>query len=273
MVPVALVMLSVFGFRDVQDWVTGLVLMATLVAMSFTGSNLGEAMRRQWLAAETSARRDASRAATAERVRISRDMHDTVAGDLAGSILLAQVLRDLLASENTSDQASATATQIVDLCTTAHVHTREAISALRKADAHPAAELGDLCVQWSARTAVACTLNVGPEVDGLDPQLFADLKAVLLELLENVRRHAGAFNVTIDLGVIGGEAVLVVSDDGRGLRKTDRKLLVDDGHFGLAGVDERVAGRGGSVRRAKAAGGGLLTEVRFPVVAREEITV
>lgn len=274
MAPVSLLMLLVLpvdGVGVAQGWIMGAAVVATVVAMSFTGSNLGEAMRRQWLAAEASARSDASRAATSERVRIARDMHDTVAGDLAGTILMAQVLRDMLVAEGASARARGVAAQIVELCTTAHGHTREAISELRRADVHPVVELGDLCAQWSARSAVVCSLDVAPEVDGLEPGVFADVKAILAELLENVRRHAGAGSATVDAAVAGGEVVLTVGDDGRGLRGADRKRLSAEGHFGLAGVDERVADRGGSVARTEAKGGGLLTVVRIPVVFCEEV--
>jgi signal transduction histidine kinase len=273
MAPVALLLLPLGHVGDIQGWVMGAAVAGTMAAMTFTGSNLGEAMRHQWLAAEASARREAVGAATAERVRIARDMHDTVAGDLAGTILLAQVLADTLVAEGASTRARGTAEQIVGLCTTAHSHTRAAISELRRADVHPVVELGDLCAQWSARTSVACSLDVAPEVDSLDPIVFADVKAILAELLENVRRHAGAFSTTVDVTVVDGEVVLAVGDDGRGLRGADRKRLAAEGHFGLTGVDERAAGRGGSVTRTESAGGGLLTVVRIPVVACEEVTV
>lgn len=273
LIPVSLLMLPLGDLGNFQGWVMGVAVVATMAAMAGTGSSLGEAVRRQWLAAETSARLEVSQAATSERVRIARDMHDTVAGDLAGSILMAQVLRDMLAAEDASARARGVAAQIVELCTTAHRHTREAISELRRAEVHPLVELGDLCAQWSARSAVVCSLDAAAEVDGLDPQVFADVKAVLAELLENVRRHSGAFNATVDVSVVDGEVVLSVGDDGRGLREADRKRLTSEGHFGLAGVDERAEVRGGSVTRAEAAGGGLLTVVRIPVAVYEEATL
>lgn len=272
MSPVALLVLPIADPGDVHGWVAGAAVAATVVAMSFTGDNLGAALRRQWLAAETSSRLGVAQAATSERVRIARDMHDTVAGDLAGAILMAQVLRDRLATEKVSAPVRDIADQMVDLCTTAHKHTREAIGELRRAGYHPMAELGDLCTEWSARAGVSCSLDLAPEVDDLDQQLFADLKAMLTELLENVRRHSGARRATVEVKISNAEITLSVTDDGRGMRGVQRRQLTADGHFGLAGIDERAAGRGGSVTRDEAVGGGLRTVVRLPFSVLKEMT-
>ncbi|MCL2454766.1 MAG: histidine kinase [Micrococcales bacterium] len=276
--PMALLVMPLGDLRDFQGWVAGAAVTAAMAAMALTGTNLGNTLRRQWRAAGVSADLEARRVATTERVRIARDMHDTVAGDLAGTILMAQVLRDHLDREDVSPGVRATAAQLVDLCSTAHGHTREAIAELRRAEHDQAAELENLCATWSARTGVTCALDVSSEIEGLEPSLFADLRAMLAELLENVRRHAGAQKVSVDIGVMDDQVVLRVTDDGRGLPAPDLvgpdlDRNVTEGHFGLAGIDERSAGRGGSVTRSTPAGGGLETVVRIPWGAVEEVTV
>ncbi len=248
-------------------WIFGIAVVTTMVAMAFTGTTLGTALRQQWLAAEESSLLRARRAATTERVRIARDMHDTVAGDLAGTILVAQVLRDRLDREDVPPDVRATAAQLVELVGVAHGHTREAITELRRAEQHPADDLDELCRAWSRRSGIACSTQITSQVDDLEPALFADLRAMLTELLENVRRHSRAHAAQVEVGVVGGAAVLRVVDDGVGLPEpavTIRQKAAE-GHYGLAGIDERSASRGGTVARRVAARGGLDTLIRLPL--------
>ena len=269
--PFVPLMLPLRHAESFDGWVFGIAVVATMIVMAFTGTTLGTALRRQWLAAEESARLRARRAATAERVRIARDMHDTVAGDLAGTILVAQVLRDRLEHEDVPADMRATAAQLVELVGVAHGHTREAITELRRAEQHPADELEELCRAWSRRSGIGCATQIASRVDDLEPALFADLRAMLAELLENVRRHSGAQTARVEVGVVDGAAVLRVVDDGVGLAEpavTIRQKAAD-GHYGLAGIDERSASRGGTVSRGTAARGGLDTLIRLPLRPEE----
>jgi len=255
-----------------EGWVFGVAVVATMVAMAFTGTTLGAALRRQWLAAEDSATLRARGAATTERVRIARDMHDTVAGDLAGSILIAQVLRDRLEHEEVAIDVREAADQLVTAVTTAHSHTRDAIGELRRAERQPSEELEELCQAWSQRSGIACQTQVAPGVDDLEPALISDVRAMLTELLENVRRHSGATTAQVELSVVDGSAVLRVGDDGVGLSDPAAAVrTAGDGHYGLAGIDERSAILGGTVARRQAACGGLDTMVCLPLHPEEAI--
>lgn len=256
-----------------DEWVFGIAVVATMAAMAFTGTTLGTALRRQWLAAEESSLLRARRAATTERVRIARDIHDMVAGDLAGTILVAQVLRDRLEGEGVPADVCATADQLVELVATAHGHTRDAITELRRAELHPAEDLEELCRSWSQRSGVSCTTQIAAQVDDLEPALFADLRAMLSELLENVRRHSGAVTACVEVGVVDGAAVLRVVDDGVGLAEPAVTIgqKAAEGHYGLVGIDERSASRGGTVSRRMASRGGLDTRIWLPLRPEEAV--
>ncbi len=81
---------------------------------------------------------------------------------------------------------------------------------------------------------------------------------VLSEALANVTRHAQATQVTVRLGIGGGELTLDVCDNGRGF---DAAEAPGAGHYGLLGMRERARLVGGSLTTESAVGQG--TRVRF----------
>jgi two-component system, NarL family, sensor kinase len=93
------------------------------------------------------------------------------------------------------------------------------------------------------------------------PEAGVVLYRVLEEAIANVRRHASARRVEIDLVGGNGTLELRVRDDGRGF---DPDAL-PRGHFGLLYMRERVEGCGGSLRIGSRPGSG--TEVRATVPA------
>ncbi len=60
-------------------------------------------------------------------------------------------------------------------------------------------------------------VEVGGDVDGIGPELVANLASVVQEALSNVARHARASAVAIDVRGDGGELRVCVTDDGIGL--------------------------------------------------------
>ncbi len=96
------------------------------------------------------------------------------------------------------------------------------------------------------------------------PEVGIVLFRVLEEAIANVRRHAGARHVAIDLTTRNGSLELRVRDDGRGF---DPERL-PRGHFGLLYMRERVEGCGGRLQVESRAGSG--TEIRVTVPAGAE---
>ena len=113
--------------------------------------------------------------------------------------------------------------------------------------------------------------QVDSELEGVCPTLIDDLRAMLLELLENVRRHADARTAQIDIAMSDGRVVLRVSDDGSGFESNlgcaDGSLdeVLGAGHFGLAGIRERAAARGGCAVISGASQQGTVAEITLPL--------
>ena len=100
----------------------------------------------------------------------------------------------------------------------------------------------------------------------LAPDMELSLFRIAQEALSNVRRHAEASRVAMELGFREDEVILSVEDDGVGFQAvTDLTDLVNEGHFGLMGIRERVDLYDGSLSIESGSVGGTRTLVRLPL--------
>jgi signal transduction histidine kinase len=105
-----------------------------------------------------------------------------------------------------------------------------------------------------------------------------ELHRVVRNLLDNARRHAHS-SVGVELVERGGEAWLIVSDDGPGIAAEDRARALERftrldesrsggagrSGLGLAIVDDIVTRHGGSTTIDDAPGGGARVTVKLPL--------
>lgn len=193
---------------------------------------------------------------TDERQRLARELHDTIAQTLAGTVLLAQRARRELATGALSD---ATLGSLEDAAREALTETRTLVagSAPVELGAGLAGALEVLAERFRRESGASITVSVA-----LDAPLHRDAEVALLrcaqEGLANVRKHAGASAVAVTLDADGEDAVLRVSDDGRGLDPA----AIPDG-FGLSGLRARLALAGGSLAVSGSARGTVI-EARLP---------
>ncbi|MDX3078126.1 sensor histidine kinase [Streptomyces sp. MI02-7b] len=172
-------------------------------------------------------------AATEERLRLARDLHD-----LLGHSLSLITLKSELAGRMLPDRPGDAAAQVADIervSRQALVDVREAVSGYRRANL--ADEL--IAARGALRTA-GIRADLPTEVTAaLTPEAEAALAWALREAVTNVVRHSGARRCAVAVGVGGGGTVcLTVSDDGRGPSGTGRGN-------GLTGLEERLLLAGG----------------------------
>ncbi|WP_030041909.1 sensor histidine kinase [Streptomyces resistomycificus] len=235
------------------------------------GSTLRNLMLRfgtatQALAA-VKARLAVTEAVGAERARLAREMHDSVAKTLHGVALAADGLAHLAGS---ADMDPARVRQQADLVSRAArraaAESRELLADLRR-ESDPAhatdvlTELAARTADFTARTALPATYHrtgtdAGPP-PLLPPAVARQLLTIATEAMENAHRHAAATHVDVRAGVDGDLLRISVHDDGRGLPPdTTLEHLRRSGHFGLVGMVERATsvgaridiGRGGHPR-------------------------
>jgi signal transduction histidine kinase len=123
--------------------------------------------------------------------------------------------------------------------------------------------LRDLLEAFERRTGIDCVLQ-GESRIRVEPEIETVLYRVVQEALTNVSKHAHAGHVWVYLRVDDDRVDMQVHDDGVGFDASSVNGLVSDGHFGLAGMRERVEIAGGTHRLLSAPGDGTTIRVRLP---------
>jgi two-component system nitrate/nitrite sensor histidine kinase NarX len=201
----------------------------------------------------------------AERERIARELHDSIA-QVLGVIHLR--LRSL-EPEVRDVPGNGVATEISDLAEIAdeaYKDVREAILGLREsvtsADGLEGA-LGEYLRKFSRQTGIKATLHCnGSARRALTPRSEIQLLRVVQEALTNVRKHAGARHAAVSLNAEDGVVILDVADDGSGFDPGRLEEALDHG-FGLGSMRERVELIGGTLAVHTAPGKGTRVEVRL----------
>jgi signal transduction histidine kinase len=205
----------------------------------------------------------------AERERVAREIHDTLAQGFTSVVTQAQA-----ASAALDRGEDRTARERLDLIeTTARENLAEArglvaaFAPVPRQDSTLSEALRRLADRFTAETGTTVRVDVDGPVDASDdggtigPASDVVLLRAAQEALSNVRRHAGASAVTVRLRRADGAVELEVSDDGRGLPPQ-----LSEG-FGLTGMRERAAAAGGELEVGPGTAGGTRVRLRLPVSA------
>jgi len=175
----------------------------------------------------------------AERRRVSRDLDDQIIQPLVSLNFALSAARDLPAAADARSQ-------VAELI----AHVRRISADLRPPALDevglPAAARG-LARAFSRAHALPVDLVVRPSDEIHVPEpLASTFFSALREGLNNIGRHASASRVSVLLELQADRLLLVIHDDGCGFRPPDRLgQLAPAGHFGLLGLQERLAAIGG----------------------------
>src|SRR5215217_1582807 len=195
---------------DTFQTYVGLPALYPLVAAA--GAAARRLLDRQAEAESELAEEQGRAAAEAERARLARDMHDSLAKTVSGIGFAALALARRI--ERDPSGAADEARRLAEDARMATREARELITGLRGGDGTamplPVA-LRAGAERWSAAAGVPVELAV-EDVGELDPVAARELEWILREALRNVERHAGAQRVQVVLRTLGGRAVLTVAD-------------------------------------------------------------
>jgi signal transduction histidine kinase len=192
-------------------------------------------------------------AVAAERQRIAREVHDGLGSALAGLSLQA---------EWTEARAEgALRGEVGELRDAAAECLEELRRALRvfRGDFDLAGAAADHCRAVEARSGIPIACRVEP-LPRLEAGRAHDVFRVLQEAVSNAVRHGGARRIEVALRAAGAGVRLEVADDGRGFDPAAGA----PGHYGLVGIRERAARRGGVARLESAPGRGTRVVVELP---------
>jgi signal transduction histidine kinase len=118
--------------------------------------------------------------------------------------------------------------------------------------------------EWSRHAGVEATFRAEPAaLERMAPEIETGIYRIAQEALNNVAKHARARSATVLLDVRGDDLVLVVEDDGVGLKPGS----ADETMLGLSGMRERAFALGGTLTLAGAPGGGTRVVASIPITA------
>lgn len=197
-----------------------------------------------------------------ERQRIARELHDSIAQTLGWLSLKLEMLADDLKAQPRErlEQDVSTMQRVVR---EAVYDVRESILALRQ---NPAQRLVPAVSAWirdfRRRTGLDVEFRITDKDIHIPPIIEVEVFRIVQEALTNVRKHAHARHVDVDLHIQPHGIDLVVRDDGRGF-SPDTPNGGD--HFGLRIMRERAESLGGTFRVVSAPGQGTRIEVHIPL--------
>jgi signal transduction histidine kinase len=208
------------------------------------------------------------RGASAERERLARDIHDTLAQTLAGLVIFAE----RAGRQSREGQSGAAATTIATVEQVARDALAEARALVARTAAVPrepafAAAVDRLVERFRAQGRAAIELDTADAAGELDRETQVVLLRCLQEALSNAVKHSAADLVQVRVRVdAGGGAALEVADDGRGFEPA-----APGAGFGLDGMRERVALAGGTFEVDSTAGRGTSLRVHLPRAGQDAV--
>ncbi len=194
-----------------------------------------------------------------ERLKMARDLHDTLAHSMMALLSEIRYLRRLQVHEPTS--VAGELARAEDLAHEGLNEVRTAITEMRVTtvrDTGLGPALAAALERLLNRSGMAGELIADPEA-----ALFGDERAETLlnmcqEALRNVERHAAAKYVRVSLRIAeNAELQLTIEDDGVGFDPTTRF----EGHYGIVGLREQAELIGATLAIDSAPGGGTAVRI------------
>jgi two-component system sensor histidine kinase DesK len=195
-------------------------------------------------------------AATAERERIGRDLHDLLGHTLSLITLKLELARKL--ADRDPQASRRELADVEQVARDALAQVRSAVTGIRSADL--AAELASARLMLESSQVA---LDYEPPPDQLPPDVERGLALVMREAVTNIARHAQASRATIGFAREAAIVQLCIADDGRGGAAIDGN--------GMTGMRDRVRALGGTLSVDSPRRGGTRLLVRVPLAWRDPL--
>ena len=209
------------------------------------------------------------KAVLGERTRIAREIHDTLAQGYVGISVQLEVLSELL-KHNRLDAAEQHLNRTREIVREGLADARQSIWALRSQDSAETTLPVELrrIVEHAGGHALEASFRTYGAYRPLPPGSEREIMRIAQEAIHNVKKHAGAKHMNVQLEYTPGEIALEVRDDGQGIARAneDGGFASPPGHFGLTGMRERAAALGGKLEITSEPGVGTAVRLRAPAV-------
>ena len=199
-----------------------------------------------------------------ERSRIAREIHDTLAQGYVGISVQLEMLAELLRQhrvEAAEEQLNKTRGYVREGLADA----RQSIWALRTSDADEATLPVRLrrLAEAAGGDGLTAEFGVFGAYRPLAPGTEREILRIAQEAIHNVKKHADAHKLSVQLRYEPVAIELEVSDDGKG-GAADQRDTPAQGGFGLTGMRERAAAIRGALEVNSEAGKGTTVRLRVP---------
>jgi signal transduction histidine kinase len=207
-----------------------------------------------------------------ERERIARELHDGMAQILGYVNTKAMAVRLKLQKGEIQD-ADQQLGQLEEAARSLFVDVREAILGLKMAGevgSNLSSTLNSYVAQFTRLSDIPVKVNIQPQMQdiNLSTEKQLQLLRIIQEGLSNIRKHANASRIWIDLHVAENKLRLQIRDDGRGF--DPQAAFRDDqpDHYGLDSMRERAEAIGASFVLDTQVGSGTKILVQLEINGR-----
>jgi signal transduction histidine kinase len=174
-----------------------------------------------------------------ERLKIARDLHDTLAHSMMAMLTEIRLLKRIAATN-----PGALGEELMRAEETAHQGLKEARDAIAQMRFNPvrdeglSAALADFVELFVERTGIPVDYTSDAQAGAFADERAETLFRIAEEAMRNVERHAGATRVAVSLRASpnGDGVTLTIADDGVGFDAE----AAHPGHYGLAGLREQA---------------------------------
>lgn len=225
---------------------------------------LGEAFAHQQEDARIKALQTRARVAQQEeRLRIARDLHDTLLQSVQGmQFMLEAGLERVKAGDPSAADLFTRA-----LAASGHAVTegREVLSLLRSSSHgvyELSARLDNLCAELTTEADARCVVEIEGLERNINPSISSEIQVICREAGLNAVRHANARVIRLHVQ-FGDDLTVEVSDDGAGIRE---EFMINGrpGHYGIRGMRERAATIGAQLQLQRRQCGGTAVRLTLP---------
>jgi signal transduction histidine kinase len=201
-----------------------------------------------------------------ERARIAREIHDTLAQGYVGVSVQLEVLSELL-RHNMVDAAEEQLNMTRGFVREGLSDARQSIWSLRSQDASETTLPVQMqrLVENAGGPGMEAKFNLHGAYRAMAPGTEREILRVAQEAIHNVKKHAEAKSLMVQLEYGSAEIALEVRDNGRGFVTVNGKGPDSaPGHYGLTGMRERAALIGGTLEVSSEPGTGTTVRLRTP---------
>lgn len=201
-----------------------------------------------------------------ERNRLAREIHDSLAQTLSFLKLTTARMQNYL-GEGDYPRLNQAIKESYQALTEAYADTRKAIDDLRFAPLQKLPDwLEQLAHDFEQENGISVRLRISTDSLELPSEIQVQLMRIIQEALNNVRKHAQAHQVKLDVRQWNHDLIIQIQDNGKGFQPEE---VPEYSRYGLRGMRERSEAIGADFQVISKPGQGTTISIRLPVPHQE----